>query len=149
MNARSQVAVYRVCEALGIDTEGQRKKLKELQWARTTMIVARDKLGKKKEVFAIDLKSLPMWLAGAMMLGLSLGGCAVHAAATYPPPPPGFYYAEPCPGGWCYHRPGSPSRVVMLSERRTFIESVPVRPMPPRHRHRHAPHPSTPRRLRP
>lgn len=149
MNTRSQVAVYRVCEALGIATQSQAVKLKELQWARTEMISVHDKSGRKQIVLAIDLKSLPMWLTGAVMLGLSLGGCAVHAATTDPPPPPGFYYVEPCPGGWCYYRPGSPSRVLMLSERRTFIESVPVRPIPPRHRHRHAPHPSTPRRLRP
>lgn len=87
--------------------------------------------------------------AWTMFLGLFVGGCTVHAAAAYPPPHRGFYYVEPCPGGWCYHHHGSPGRVVMLSERRTFIESEPVRPMPPRHRHRHAPRSVPSRRHRP
>lgn len=57
-----QVVVKRVCEALGISDEPQRRKLHEAEWACTTIMVALDSRGRKQEVFCIDLDSLPMWL---------------------------------------------------------------------------------------
>jgi len=58
------VSVRRVCEALGIDDFTQARKLKECAWATTSIMLAVAKDGKNREVFCIDLESLPMWLAG-------------------------------------------------------------------------------------
>ena len=57
------VSVKRVCESLGITEQGQISKLKECGWAGTTIIVAPSN-GGNQQTFCIDLKSLPMWLAG-------------------------------------------------------------------------------------
>lgn len=60
---RVWVSVRRCCESLGIDVEGQRKKLKEKSWARTELMSVRDSAGRKQDAFMIDLDSFPMWLA--------------------------------------------------------------------------------------
>jgi hypothetical protein len=57
------VSVRRVCEALEIDSDTQRVKLKGKPWAVTGLIPATGPDGKTYEVFAVDLDSLPMWLA--------------------------------------------------------------------------------------
>jgi hypothetical protein len=59
------VSVRRVCEALGIDVESQRKKLKDearAPWAVTVMMTATGPDGKNYQTFMIDLDSFPMWL---------------------------------------------------------------------------------------
>jgi hypothetical protein len=43
-------SVRRVCEALGIDPDNQRVKLKEKPWACTVLITAHDATGRKQEV---------------------------------------------------------------------------------------------------
>lgn len=58
------IAVARTCDALGIDTEGQRQRLVRSPWAWTCVMqvqLAGDAQGRR--VFAVDLDSLPMWLA--------------------------------------------------------------------------------------
>jgi len=60
---RVAVVVRRVCEALGISEEPQRRKLRECAWARATIMVAHDASGREQELFCLDLDSLPMWLA--------------------------------------------------------------------------------------
>ena len=57
------VVVKRVCEALGLDPDGQRRKLQDKAWATTEFISAVAEDGKSREMFCISLKSLPMWLA--------------------------------------------------------------------------------------
>jgi hypothetical protein len=57
------VVVKRVSESLGIDHDTQRVKLKEKPWAVTGFIPATGPDGKTYEVFCLDLKSLPLWLA--------------------------------------------------------------------------------------
>lgn len=57
------VSVRRVCEALEINQDGQRVKLKEKTWARTEIISVPDARGHNQTAFMIALKSLPMWLA--------------------------------------------------------------------------------------
>lgn len=60
------VVVRRVCEALGIDPDSQRKRLQDAErcpWAVTVMTTATGPDGKNYEVFAVHLDSLPMWLA--------------------------------------------------------------------------------------
>lgn len=57
------VSARRVCEALGIDPDTQRKKLKEKPWAVTALKAATGPDGKKYETFCISHRSLPLWLA--------------------------------------------------------------------------------------
>lgn len=58
------VVVKRVCEALGVDEEPQRKKLKNKAWAATSFKEVTGPDGKNYESFCLSLDSLPMWLAG-------------------------------------------------------------------------------------
>ncbi len=60
---RVWVVVKRVCEALGIQAHGQAEKLKGSTWAVTQIIRATGPDGKNYSVFALDLDSVPMWLA--------------------------------------------------------------------------------------
>jgi hypothetical protein len=57
------VVVKRVCEALGVDESGQRRRLKDKAWATADIISAVAEDGKNRELFAINLDTLPMWLA--------------------------------------------------------------------------------------
>lgn len=57
------VPLRRPCEALGIDPDGQRRKLQGKPWAVTEMISATGPDGKLYEMFALHLDCLPMWLA--------------------------------------------------------------------------------------
>jgi hypothetical protein len=56
------VGVRRVCDVLGLDVEGQRKKLKSKAWAGAEMISVPSP-GGAQTTYCIDLDSLPMWLA--------------------------------------------------------------------------------------
>ncbi|MBU0534566.1 MAG: phage antirepressor N-terminal domain-containing protein [Candidatus Omnitrophica bacterium] len=51
------------CEALGIDAEGQRQRLKTAPWAGACVTQAPDARGRAQEHFAIPIKKVPMWLA--------------------------------------------------------------------------------------
>lgn len=57
------VSVKRVCEALGVDHDAQRVKLRAAAWAVTVLIAATGPDGKNYETFCVDLRRLPMWLA--------------------------------------------------------------------------------------
>lgn len=52
-----------MCAALGIDVDSQRVKLKKQAWATTVIITAVGEDGKNREMFAIDRRTLLMWLA--------------------------------------------------------------------------------------
>jgi hypothetical protein len=56
------VSVRRICEALGIDEDAQRVKLKNAPWARTFIIKAHDTQGLSQKQFMIDLETLSQWL---------------------------------------------------------------------------------------
>lgn len=60
---RAWVVVKRICEVLGVDSFTQARKLKTCPWATTSIMLAVAEDGKEREVFALDLDSLPMWLA--------------------------------------------------------------------------------------
>ena len=60
---RLWVVARRVTEVLGIDIEGQRRKLNEAPWAVTDMISATGPDGKQYDTFCLELDCLPMWLA--------------------------------------------------------------------------------------
>lgn len=62
-DGKIMVSIKRVCESLGIDVEGQRKKLATCEWATTEFISAVAQDGKQRRLAMIDLESLPMWLA--------------------------------------------------------------------------------------
>lgn len=60
------VVLRRCCEALGIDTDSQRKRLTDPQrspWACTVIMTVHDVSGRKQEACLIDLDTVPMWLA--------------------------------------------------------------------------------------
>lgn len=57
------VGVKRACENVGLDVEGQRKKLQDAAWARTDMISVRDSAGRTQPTFMLHLSKVPMWLA--------------------------------------------------------------------------------------
>jgi len=58
------LGVKRACENVGVDVEGQRKKLEKASWATTDIMSAVGADGKIRDVFCINLKSVPMWLSG-------------------------------------------------------------------------------------
>lgn len=61
---RILVSLRRVCESIGVDAEGQRKKLKAKSWACTEeMSVQMEGSNQKRLVTLIDRKCLSMWLA--------------------------------------------------------------------------------------
>ncbi len=60
------VVLRRCCEALGIDTDSQRKRLADKDrspWACTVVMAVHDSSGRKQDAFLIDLDTVPMWLA--------------------------------------------------------------------------------------
>lgn len=63
INGVPHVAVKPICEAIGIDWEGQRQKINRQPWATTfiTKVVAED--GKRRDMTMIDRKAFTMWLA--------------------------------------------------------------------------------------
>ena len=58
------VALRPMCAALGISFEPQLTKLKSKPWATMTMIITVADDGKPREMAALHLDSIPMWLAG-------------------------------------------------------------------------------------
>ena len=57
------VGVTTVCGGIGVDDKNQREKLAAKSWALTQMVRTTTADGRGREVFCIDLDSLPMWLA--------------------------------------------------------------------------------------
>lgn len=57
------VMVKRVCESIGLTEQRQMEKIKSKPWATTTMMVVVAEDGKNREMMALHLDSLPMWLA--------------------------------------------------------------------------------------
>lgn len=57
------VAVRPVCDAIGIDPDGQQQRLQRQPWATTcmTQVVAQD--GKLREMLTVDRRTFTMWLA--------------------------------------------------------------------------------------
>lgn len=63
INGTPFVALRPLCEAIGIDTDSQRRKLQGRSWATTVIstVVAAD--GKAREMVMIDRRTMTMWLA--------------------------------------------------------------------------------------
>lgn len=57
------VVVKRVCESLGIEHAAQTVKLRAKAWATVSLVETVAEDGSKRELFCLDLDSLPMWLA--------------------------------------------------------------------------------------
>ena len=57
------VSLRRVCEALGLDADTQRRKLAAKPWACTVIMTVHDTTGRAQPATLVALKSLPMWLA--------------------------------------------------------------------------------------
>lgn len=62
-DGRVWVSIRKVCEGLGLSPDAQRVKLEGKSWATTAMIAVVAQDGKRREVAAVDLDALPMWLA--------------------------------------------------------------------------------------
>ncbi|WP_288794102.1 phage antirepressor N-terminal domain-containing protein [uncultured Corynebacterium sp.] len=52
-----------ICDALGIDSKAQRRKLHEKSWATGVMMTSVGADGKNREMFMVDRRTLTMWLA--------------------------------------------------------------------------------------
>lgn len=57
------VPIRPVCEALGVSQQGQLAKLRAKPWATIKMIFTVADDGKARQLAAVDLRSLPLWLA--------------------------------------------------------------------------------------
>lgn len=60
------VSVRRMCEVMGLEESGQRQKLSDparAPWATTGVMPGVGADGRNREVFCLDLDSVPMWLA--------------------------------------------------------------------------------------
>jgi len=55
--------IRRMCEDIGVDVEGQRKKLKDAHWARTDIISARDSLGRIQQIDMLNAADIAKWLS--------------------------------------------------------------------------------------
>lgn len=53
----------RLCEELGLGYPRQKQKLEDAHWARVTIMVTRDSLGRQQEMAFISADSIPMWIA--------------------------------------------------------------------------------------
>lgn len=60
---RGWVSVRRACEALGVDPDSQRVRLKASPWATTAMITVIDPAGMPRPAFFVDAEAFPMWMA--------------------------------------------------------------------------------------
>lgn len=63
VTADRQVALRPVCEAMGLDFNGQRQRLKRKSWAVVCMTPTTGTDGKTYEMVTIDRKTFTMWLA--------------------------------------------------------------------------------------
>jgi hypothetical protein len=63
-DGRGLVPLKRVCQWLGVDVEGQRRKLRKTHWCRLVDMSAPDERGRPQRITMIDRATLPMWLAG-------------------------------------------------------------------------------------
>jgi hypothetical protein len=63
IDGRPMVSLKLMCDALGIDSDSQAKKLRSRSWATTVLntVVAAD--GKLREMLLIDRRTMTMWLA--------------------------------------------------------------------------------------
>ena len=57
------VIVRRLCEALCVDARTQRRKLERAAWARTSRVLVTSEAGRVRSSLAIDLPTLPLFLA--------------------------------------------------------------------------------------
>ena len=62
-NGKPFVPLRPMCEAIGVDVDGQRRKLDQAEWARTELISVRDSAGRMQQAVALDADHVPMWLA--------------------------------------------------------------------------------------
>lgn len=57
------ILVRRLCEALRVDVRTQRRKLERAAWARTSKVLTTSEAGRVRSSLAIDLPTLPLFLA--------------------------------------------------------------------------------------
>jgi hypothetical protein len=57
------ISIPTLCENLGVDAQGQTRKLREKAWGVVEMISTTDSRGLTRPTWCMHIKSLPMWLA--------------------------------------------------------------------------------------
>ena len=62
-SGRVLIPLRPLCDGLGLQSEAQRKRLLGQAWATTSVTEAVAADGRSRELFCLDLDSLPMWLA--------------------------------------------------------------------------------------
>jgi phage antirepressor YoqD-like protein len=62
--SEAYIVLRRMCENLEIDTDTQRKKLVNSEWATTVLITVLAEDGRQRNLFCLSLQSVPMWLSG-------------------------------------------------------------------------------------
>jgi|WetSurMetagenome_2_1015567.scaffolds.fasta_scaffold16403_6 hypothetical protein len=63
-DGQGYAVVRRMCEAMGLDDDAQRVKLKNSSWAVTLTIKATAEDGKNYDCFCLRVDSVAMWLSG-------------------------------------------------------------------------------------
>mgnify|MGYP001589656325 CR=1 FL=1 len=63
-DGRFWLSVRRICDALGLANGRQQKKLRGKPWAMVALVKAVADDGRVRELFCIDVDSLPLWMAG-------------------------------------------------------------------------------------
>lgn len=63
VNGKPFIPLKPMCDSLGLDVDGQRRKLDQAEWATTEFISAVAGDGRTREMIALDADNVPMWLA--------------------------------------------------------------------------------------
>lgn len=63
VTADQQIALKPVCDAMGLDFEGQRQRLERQRWATTCVMQAVAEDGKTRDMVTVDRRTFTMWLA--------------------------------------------------------------------------------------
>lgn len=61
-DGKEYATLQRMCEAIGVNPDGQRLKLNGYHWARTAIISVRDTSGRNQKAYALNIDDVPAWL---------------------------------------------------------------------------------------
>jgi hypothetical protein len=57
------LSIPKLCDNLGVDAQGQTRKLREKAWGWVEMISTHDGMGRPQETWCMHMKTMPLWLA--------------------------------------------------------------------------------------
>lgn len=93
VGGKPMVSLRHACEAIGLATDSQRRKLRSRSWAVVTQEVSTGSDGKSYEMTMIDRRTFTYWLGG-LDITSPMNTCRAGRSLTWP---------DPCP----LARPGS------------------------------------------